>query len=255
MKKASLLALILLPLGVGSSAFAQQTAADNAINAGTTSPWQVTFNAGAQSDYVFRGISQTNGHTSGFAGADVIYQKDWYVGAWTSNVDFSPSGDAHTSQEYDVYGGWRPTLAGISFDLGYIYYGYRNQPRNIRESYAEGYLRGTRAFGPLTLGGTAAYSPNFPGIAKHALYIEGNIAYVISAAWSASAAWGRQFESDATQLPDRDRQDFNYSTWNAGISYAINEHTLLDLRYWDTSQHAAGDIYQSRVVAAIKATF
>lgn len=255
MKNASFLALMLMPLGFSSSAFAQQALADGAANTGTASAWQVAFNAGAQSDYVFRGISQTNGHISGFAGADVTYQKDWYVGTWTSNVDFSPSGDSHTSQEYDLYGGWRPTLAGINVDLGYIYYGYRHQPQDIRQSYAEGYLRGAHAFGQLTLGGMAAYSPKFPGIAKDALYVEANIAYAISSALSATAAWGHQYESDATQLANRSRQDFNYTTWNAGISYAINAHTLLDLRYWDTNQHAAGDIYQSRAVVAIKATF
>jgi uncharacterized protein (TIGR02001 family) len=251
MKKASLLVTALLPLGVVSGAFAQ-----NAPGADAATPaWQVMYNVGAQSDYVFRGISQTNGRPSGFAGADVTYRNQWYVGTWTSNVDFSPSGDTHTSQEYDLYGGWRPTLAGINLDLGYIYYGYRDQPRDMRESYAEGYLRATHAFGPLALVGSVYYSPNFPGIAKHALYAEANIAYAITPAWSASAALGRQTESHATLLPNGSTADFNYTTWNAGVTYAINDHTSLDLRYWDTNTHASGDIYQSRVVAAIKATF
>lgn len=251
MKKASLVVMALLPFGMIGNALAQ-----NAPGTDTATPaWQVTYNVGAQTDYVFRGISQTNEHPSGFAGADVTYCNQWYVGAWTSNVDFSPSGDTHTSQEYDLYGGWRPTLAGINFDLGYIYYGYRDQPRNIRESYAETYLRATHAFGALTLGGGVAYSPNFPGIAKHALYAEGNIAYAINAAWSVSAALGRQTEADATPLPHGAPQDFNYTTWNAGVTYAINDHTSLDLRYWDTNKHAAGDIYDSRVVAALKAMF
>jgi uncharacterized protein (TIGR02001 family) len=257
MKMVPLLVLSLLPIAVCSHALAQDAAlSTTATTATATTPaWQITYNVGAQSDYVFRGISQTDGHPSGFAGADATYLSQWYVGAWTSNVDFSPSGDSHTSQEVDLYGGWRPTLAGINFDVGYIYYGYKNQPQDIRESYAEGYLRATHAFGPLTLGGGIAYSPNFPGIAKHALYTEANIAYAINSAWTASAAVGRQTEANAALSAVLTAENFNYNTWNAGITYAINDHTSLDLRYWDTDQHAVGDIYQSRVVAALKATF
>jgi uncharacterized protein (TIGR02001 family) len=257
MKMAPFFVLAVLPLGVCSNAFAQDTVASttDAATVSTTPAWQVAFNVGAQSDYVFRGISQTNGHTSGFAGADVTYQSQWYVGAWTSNVDFSPSGDTRTTQEYDLYGGWRPTFAGINLDLGYIYYGYKNQPRDTRESYEEVYLRGSHAFGRWTVGGGLAYSPNFPGIAKHALYGEANIAFAISSAWNASVAVGRQIESHAVVSASGTIEDFNYNTWNGGITYSINEHTSLDVRYWDTNKHASGDIYQSRVVASIKATF
>ncbi|WP_346949737.1 TorF family putative porin [Dyella sp.] len=219
------------------------------------SAWQATFNAGAQSDYVFRGISQTNERPSGFAGADVTYDKQWYLGAWTSNVDFSPSGDTRTSQEIDFYGGWRPTVAGINFDLGYIYYGYRHQPRGLRESYAETYLRASRVFGPLTLGVAAYHSPNFPGISRRATYGEANISYAIDATWSASAAWGRQSIAHATVHEDGSASRFAYNTWNLGLTWAINDHTSLDLRYWDTGAHGSGDIYGSRVVAGVKATF
>jgi uncharacterized protein (TIGR02001 family) len=252
MKKVSLLALISLPLGLAGNVIAQDASAPDPSAAPN---WQVTYNVGAQSDYVFRGISQTDGHSSGFAGADVTYRNQWYVGAWTSNVDFSPSGDSHTTQELDLYGGWRPTLAGINFDLGYIYYGYKNQPHDLRESYSEVYLRGTHAFGPFTVGAGVAYSSNFPGITRHAVYGEANLAYAINSAWTVSTALGRQTESGAVISANGIADSFNYTTWNAGVTYAINEHTSLDLRYWDTNTHASGDIYQSRVVAAIKATF
>lgn len=262
MKRTLLLALAALPLGATSLAFAQDTGTptDELIAPPMASPatgpgWQVAFNAGAQSDYVFRGISQTNERPSGFAGIDVTYDNRWYVGAWSSNVDFTPSGDTSTSQEYDLYGGWRPTLAGINLDLGYIYYGYRDQPRGTREAYAETYLRGTHAFGALTLGGAAYYSPNFPGSAKHAVYGEANLSYAINATWTASTALGRQYIAHSVSHPDGSTSRFAYNTWNAGVSWAINDHTALDLRYWDTDTHGSGDIYHARVVASLKASF
>lgn len=219
------------------------------------SGWHAAFNVGAQTDYVFRGISQTNERPSGFAGVDVTYGSQWYLGAWTSNVDFSPSGDTSTSQEIDLYGGWRPTVAGIQFDLGYIYYGYRDQPRGLRESYAETYLRASHAFGALTLGLAAYHSPNFPGISRRATYGEANLSYAFDTSWSVSGAWGRQSISHATAHDDGRVSRFAYNTWNLGLSWAINDHTSLDLRYWDTSAHSSGDIYGSRVVAGLKATF
>jgi len=243
------LAMLAVVAGTGfcSPVFAQDAA--------PASDWKVAYNFGAQSDYVFRGISQTNERPSGFAGIDVTYASRLYAGAWTSNVDFTPSGDTSTRQEYDLYGGWRPSVAGIDFDLGYIYYGYRDQPQGLRESYSEFYLKGSHAFGPLTLGAAGYASPNFPGITHEARYYEINLAYALNAQWSLSGAVGRQFESDAVQRDDGSRGDFNYSTWNAGVSYAVNEHVSVDLRYWDTNMHVAGKIYDARAVLALKATF
>jgi uncharacterized protein (TIGR02001 family) len=250
--KASLLFVLAATAAFGGNAMA--SAQDNPATP-PAPDWQVAYNVGAQSDYIFRGISQTNQKSSGFAGVDATYKSQLYVGAWTSNVDFSPSGDASTEQEYDLYGGWRPTIAGFNVDLGYIYYGYTHQPHGLRESYSELYLKVSHAIGPVTLGVAAYDSPDFPGITGRADYYEANIAYAFNPAWAISGAVGRQFESNALVTDDGRRADFNYSTWNAGVTYMINDHVSLDLRYWDTDQHATGDIYHSHVVAALKAMF
>jgi len=251
-------------VGFDASVFAQDATpiappADTTATSTQATPpppdWQLSYNFGAQSDYMFRGISQTDGRPSGFAGADLIYKNQFYVGTWTSNVNFTPSGDASTKEEVDLYGGWRPTIANINFDLGYIYYGYIDQPSNIREAYSEVYLKGTHAFGALTLGGSAYYSPNFPGTTKQAAYYEANASYAINPTWAISGALGRQFESNAIVTPNGGSADFNYSTWNAGVAYTINDHMSLDVRYWDTDQLSAGDPYHGRLVASIKATF
>jgi uncharacterized protein (TIGR02001 family) len=248
-------------IGFDARALAQDAispaAPADAATTSTAAPpeWQLSYNFGAQSDYMFRGISQTDGRPSGFAGIDVIYKNQFYVGTWTSNVDFSPSGDTSTKEEVDLYGGWRPTIASINFDIGYIYYGYTHQPYGVRESYSEVYLKGTHAFGALTLGASAYHSPNFPGMAKQANYYAANASYTINPAWTASGEVGRQYESSAVFNADGRIADFNYTTWNAGVTYAINDHMSVDVRYWNTNQHGAGDPYHARVVAVLKATF
>ena len=51
--------------------------------------------------------------------------------------------------------------------------------------------------------------------------------------------------------------DYNgdYSTWNLGVSYALNDIVGFDLRYHDTDKHKFGDLYDSRVVLSLKASF
>lgn len=208
----------------------------------------VVFNAGVQSDYVFRGVSQTDGRVSVFAGADATWgptSSQFYLGTWTSNLDFKPFGDAHTNEEIDLYGGWRPTVGGVSLDLGAQYYGYVNQPSGGRVAYTEVYAKATHAIGPVTLGASVYYSPEFTGHTGEAWYTEANFAYTLSKTVSASGALGHQ----SIQAGG------GYATWNAGLTWTLTPHLSLDARYWDTDQHEFGTPYHARAVAALKATF
>ena len=83
----------------------------------------VTFNVGLTSDYVFRGVSQTDESPALQGGVDVS-SGIFYGGLWASNVDFYDSTDA----EIDAYVGVKPTFGAVSADFGAIYYGYVNAP-------------------------------------------------------------------------------------------------------------------------------
>ncbi len=72
-------------------------------------------------DYVFRGISQTNQNPAAQAEFDATYGM-FYLGMWGSNVDFDPA--LEDSIEIDYYGGITPTWAGIDFDIGALWYTY-----------------------------------------------------------------------------------------------------------------------------------
>ena len=206
----------------------------------------IAYNIGVQSDYVFRGVSQTNSDPSVFAGIDLTYKSFFYLGAWTSNLDFKPFGDTHTNEEIDLYGGIRPTYEGFNFDFGVQYYGYVNQPNNFPAvDYTEVYAKVTRAFGPATLGASVYYSPKFTGGTGDATYTEANIAYTIDPKWSVSGALGHQEIQKAT----------SYTTWNAGVTYALTDHLGIDVRYYDTDEHGLGSPYKARGVVALKATF
>jgi len=72
-------------------------------------------------DYVWRGISQTDENPAIQGGLDFSADNGFYIGTWGSNVDF---GDVE-NLELDVYLGWGTELAsGLGIDLGVIQYLY-----------------------------------------------------------------------------------------------------------------------------------
>jgi uncharacterized protein (TIGR02001 family) len=205
-------------------------------------PVKLSFNVGASTDYVFRGISQTDENPQVFAGVDAALGSIGYAGAWVSNVDFNNG----TSAEFDLYGGIKPVAGAVTFDLGVIYYGYTNQPDGPHEDYWEGKLAASTALGKGSVGAALYYSPEFFGETGEATYIELNgSAPLGESKWSVSGALGRQYVVG----------DLDYTTWNLGFGYALTDHVAVDFRYWDTSEHGFGDIYGARGVFAIKAVF
>jgi uncharacterized protein (TIGR02001 family) len=224
----------------------------------------ITYNVGAQTDYMFRGLSQTTEAGSGFAGADATYG-ELYTGVWTSNVNLSGNTATTPDQEIDIYGGWHPTVAGFAMDVGVQYYGYVNTPRHVRAEYTEVYVKASRAFGPFTPGVAFFYCPKFwdlattaPGKVNEETYTEVNGAYALAKQWTISGALG--YVAVSLDTPAAATPKFkDYATWNVGATYAVTDKVSLDLRYIDTDSDAHayfGKTYAGeRVVAQLKATF
>jgi uncharacterized protein (TIGR02001 family) len=205
-------------------------------------PFDLTFNVGANTEYVFRGVSQTDEDPSVFGGVDATIGSIGYAGVWASNVDFGNGTDA----EFDLYAGVKPVLGAVTLDLGVIYYGYIDQPKGSHEDYWEGKVAATVPLGPATFGAAVYYSPEFFGKTGDAVYYEGNFAVAIpDSKFSVSGALGHQ----QVQGP------FDYTTWNIGLGFALTDHVGLDFRYFDTDEHGFGKIFDSRLVAGIKVTF
>ena len=76
-------------------------------------------------DYVFRGISQTQGNPAAQAEFDATYGI-FYAGIWGSNIDFGGTGFGQESPplEIDYYAGITPSWQGIDFDIAGLYYTY-----------------------------------------------------------------------------------------------------------------------------------
>ena len=89
-------------------------------------PWDIAFGSSIASDYIFRGITQSNHKPSVSAYFEPRYNvtKDLqlYVGLACASISFPNRAAA----EIDVYGGIRPTFGAFAFDFGvwgYLYPG------------------------------------------------------------------------------------------------------------------------------------
>src|SRR6201995_4143870 len=89
-------------------------------------PWDIAFGSAIMSDYVFRGITQSNHKPSVAAYFEPRYNvnKDLqlYVGTSAESISFPNRAAA----EVDIYGGIRPTFGAFAFDFGvwgYLYPG------------------------------------------------------------------------------------------------------------------------------------
>lgn len=204
---------------------------------------KLSYNVGVTSDYVFRGVSQTQEDPAVQGGIDASYGVA-YAGVWASNVDF---GADDPSAEIDLYAGVKPTVGDTSLDFGVLYYGYAKDkgltPGSF--SYFELKAAASHTFGPATLGAAVFYSPEYPGKGGNATYVEANAAVPIAPKFTLSGAVGNQSIDNYA----------DYRTWNVGVSYALTDKLSADLRYHDTDEHKLGSIYGSRVVVSLKAAF
>jgi uncharacterized protein (TIGR02001 family) len=128
MKKTMLSVAAVLAIGVGSAVAADLPAKvyTKAPPVVAFDPWDVAFGSAVMSDYVFRGITQSNHQASVAAYFEPRYNinKDTqlYIGTSFESISF-PN---RASAEVDIYGGIRPTVGMFAFDFGvwgYLYPG------------------------------------------------------------------------------------------------------------------------------------
>jgi uncharacterized protein (TIGR02001 family) len=157
---------------------------------------EIVGNVAVLSDYVFRGISQTDEQAAIQGGLDIGLPSGFYLGTWGSNVGFA------RSVELDVYGGIAPSVSGFDLNLGVTYYGY---PGADDEGAELDFIE------------PGAYSPEYTGESGSAMYGQVGASVAIpSSPVSLSGSLGYQSidDNDAFTLPD-------YMNWSAGASVGV----------------------------------
>lgn len=104
-------------------------AADMAVKAPVApaappSPWDIAFGAGVYSDYIFRGISQSNHKPSINAYFEPRYNVSDNLQLYAGVGGWSLAFANRTSAEIDIYAGFRPIFGKLAFDFGAWFYYY-----------------------------------------------------------------------------------------------------------------------------------
>jgi len=117
----------------------------------------------ATTDYVFRGVSQTDGGPAFQAGLTYTSPFGVYAGVWGSNVDFGGTGGFET----DYFVGWNTDLSDSwNLDLGVTRYTYSGDG-GFSGDYDEVIGKITWS-GPVTVTGLVAYAPDYGDLAPKA---------------------------------------------------------------------------------------
>lgn len=126
MKKVCLsVAAVTVAMGLGSASAADLGKVyTKAPPVEVVSPWDIAFGAGFMSDYLFRGVTQSNHQPAGTAYFEPRYNINpnlqLYVGSAITSISFANRAAA----EVDIYGGIRPTFGPVAFDFGVFGYLY-----------------------------------------------------------------------------------------------------------------------------------
>ncbi len=126
--------------------------------AAPASPHTFTGNVGFVSQYIFRGLSQTNGGPAIQGGLDYSHASGFYAGTWLSNISwftdqnantksapislaspgatgapYTPNNSNAASLEWDFYGGFKNSFAGgdWNYDVGVLQYYYPGKYDNV----------------------------------------------------------------------------------------------------------------------------
>ncbi len=100
------------------------------LSAGSALALDVTANAGAVSEYVFRGVPSSDGKAAAQGGLDAAWDSGFYLGTWGSSVDF----DGSDGVEVDFYGGFGGEIGDFSYGIGATLYTYTD---DADEDYTE----------------------------------------------------------------------------------------------------------------------
>jgi uncharacterized protein (TIGR02001 family) len=223
--------------------------------------WDYGAGAGIVSDYLFRGVTQSNHKPSFSAYFEPRYNINpnlqLYAGISYETIRFA--NDANS--EIDFYGGIRPTLGKLALDIGYWYYYYPGGtcyfgnaacPRTLSNgnvikkdvSFWEIYFKPTYNFSDsFSIGANLFYSPNFLNTGADGTYASVTYKYTFPAFKNGVAVYtsgelGYQWlgTSDAFYGVPAFPNGINYkdyATWNIGLGWTYKVFTV-DLRYTDT---------------------
>ncbi|MEN8174303.1 MAG: TorF family putative porin [Pseudomonadota bacterium] len=168
-------------------------------------------NIGAASNYLWRGVSQTDDGAAISGGLDYAHESGFYLGTWASNIE----GDTGGAYELDLYGGFGGEFSDLGYDLGFIYYAYPDDDTDDWDFYelygslSWQWISGGLAY---TLGGDADDDAPF---SDGDIYYWGSLSFDVAEDWTIGATIGH-YDFDASG-------DFDYTHYQGDITKSAGD--------------------------------
>jgi uncharacterized protein (TIGR02001 family) len=233
----------LLALALASCIAAPTIAVAQSTPAPAASPHTFTGNVGLFSEYVFRGIKQTDGQAALQGGFDYAHASGIYLGTWASNVSVLADAGAYTSSslEWDFYGGYKAGFGGdFTYDVGLLKYYYpgRVNPGFVKADALEVY--GALGWKWLTAKLSLSLDDDTFGVpnSKNTYYLDLSANYPVTDKLTLQAHYGIQ-EFKGTTAGVSNDSFASYRDWKLGVSYALPQSFTVGAFYTDTDMNAA----------------
>jgi uncharacterized protein (TIGR02001 family) len=184
--------------------------------------WWYGGSVAVTSDYVFRGVSQTDEGPALQGSLDFGHASGLYAGAWASNVDFdAPDG---IDIEVDLYVGWTLEFENETWlDLHLVRYLYPG----AKQGFGINYNEFIAAYGFMNFTATLGYTDNYINSDESALYYHFGGEYPLGdTGYTFTAGVGF---NDISNAAGSDYWDYQF-----GINRSWDAITA-DLSYYDTS--------------------
>ena len=214
-------------------------------------PHTLTGNVGFYSQYIFRGLTQTNREPAIQGGFDYSHSSGFYLGTWASNISWLRDGgyyNAGGSLEWDFYGGYKWGFApDWTLDLGTLYYWY---PGDVTPNPGLWHKADTwEVYAGLSwkwLSAKVSYSLNNKTFtvpdSRGTYYIDFGLNVPLGdfskemTGWTVFAHYGIQKYDGTTPGLALDNDTlYSYDDWKIGISYALPKDFTIGVFYTDTS--------------------
>jgi uncharacterized protein (TIGR02001 family) len=184
-------------------------------------------NLGVTSNYVWRGVTQTDDKPAISGGVDWSGDSGLYAGAWASNVDFGSC--CETTYELDLYGGYKGEISDFGYDAGLIYYTYDpDDDANFLELALSGSWKFLSAGLNYTLDGEA--DDDTGAFVSGDLYYYGAFSYDLPQDFNIGLTLGRyDFENDGVGEIE------NYGYYQVDLGKSAGDYGDVTLSYSDTN--------------------
>lgn len=175
----------------------------------------LTGNIGVTSNYVWRGLTQTNNGAAVSGGLDYSMKSGLYLGTWVSNTAFGTP----TSQEHDLYVGFGMKTGPVELDFGGIQYRY-SQDDTL--DWTEFYVGATYK----DFGAQINISSDVFGSGTDGMYIEASYDYEIKKGLTLGLHFGSYDFDDEAAAAIENYTDFSVGLSKGDFSFVISDTSL-----------------------------